>query len=488
MNRDDRPSIIIALPLVWGVRNVVQSGLMERLEREFRVILAIPEEGRGGLLAAGIPERNLWVLEKPVNDRFHEWALRLLKQAHSRRRPTASDEVFRRRRAQRSLRELIRDAVFGSLGQAATHPQIFGRLERLERILFARRMPRSLSQLLRETTPVLGLSTSCVMDWERPLLELMRKARIPTATHILSFDNLTSRGYLPLHGFDHFFVWQGEMAAELRTHYAVPGSRITVTGTPQFDFHVHPRFRRSRVQTADELGIDPARPYVLYCANHFRLTPYEPELLDSILTEAVTSPGLSQCQWVLRLHPMDQYRRWEQFCRRHPQVALSLPWSHDDDQSHWGTPDVQEIARLGNTLRHAAVTLTVASTAALDSAVVGTPAVCVGFHPRGGSAEDRFYRDLHRSHHYQPISDSGAVPVAADMNQLLLHLTAALEDRGGLAPARAALVKRICGLVDGNATQRLGDAVIELARRSRADRERFQEPTQVRAVPTPLTA
>src|SRR5690606_39030458 len=114
---------------------------------------------------------------------------------------------------------------------------------------------------------------------------------------------------------------------------------------------------------------------------------------------------------------------------------------------YWAVPELKDLALLSNSLRHAAATLNVASTSALDSAVVDTPVVCVGFHPEAPERENRFYHDVHFSHHFLPILQSGAAPLVKDMSGLREALADAIGHRGRLKEARARLVADLCGRV-----------------------------------------
>jgi hypothetical protein len=465
-----KPSLIVSLPLVWGVRNVLRSGLAERLSAEFRVLYAIPEEAREGFASEGIPESDTWILARPVPDRRTGWAQRLLHGAHGWRHPTPSDELFAwRRRNGPQFRRRMRNRFFREAARFARSDSAFLGLQREEERLFGRTIPTRVWEFLRQTSPVAGLSTSCVLDWERPLFQAMRMSGIPTATHVLSFDNLTSRGYIPLRHFSRFFVWQEAMANELVQFYGVGTDQLTVTGTPQFDFHVRPEFRWSRSKTLAALALRGDRPYLVYCANHSAITPTEPALVSDLLATVGQDPRFRNHQWVIRLHPMDAYSRWAGVEERFPNVVFSRPWKHRSDSRFWAIPSGDEVTLLGNTLRHADATLTVASTTALDSAVVDTPVVCVGFHSKAEGWENRFYYDAHYSQHYRPLMESGATPIATDMDSLMTLLAAAVNERESLRRERAALVRRLCGTVDGGSAERIARGVAELAAGSGID-------------------
>jgi hypothetical protein len=473
-----KPPIVVSIPLVWGVRNVLRSGLYDQLAEHFRVILAAPAEGQQDLLREGIDSEDLWVLDHPQETPVHSRWMKVLKSAHARRYPTPSDHIFdewSRHKTNGSripLRHTITEAAYKSAGVLAANPAAFYWLEQQEEAAYRKIIPRRTWDRLHQVRPIFGLSTCHVVNWEWALFRAMHALHIPIATHVLSFDNLTTRGYIPTTHFGHFLVWQDAMAGELRRFYGIQDSRITVTGTPQFDFHVREDFRWSRERTARELEIDPLRPYFLHCANHRAMTPGEPELLMAVLRAASEDRRFRNHQWIVRLHPLDDYQRWEPLLNQFPNLRLSRPWSQAQRAAFWGAPSDEELARLANSLRHADATLTMGSSTALDSAVVDTPIICIGFHPRTGSPEDRFYRESHFSHHYRPIMDSQAAPLAKNMTELLECLAGAVSNRGALREQRARLVAQVCGCVDGKSADRIAAIVLNLINaRAIQDRE-----------------
>ena len=465
-----KPSIVVSIPLVWGVRNVLRSGLYEQLSDHFRVILAAPAEGQQDLLREGIDQNDLWILDHPKETAAHSRLMKTLKSAHARRHPTPSDHIFGEWARQKAdgknggSRLKITEAAYKGIGLIASNPPLFHWLEQQEEDAYRRMIPQRTWDLLRETRPVFGLSTSHVVNWEWALFRAMHGLRIPIATHVLSFDNLTTRGYIPTKHFAHFLVWQEAMGNELRRFYGVSEDLITVTGTPQFDFHVREDFRWTRKRTAQVLGIDSKHPYFVHCCNHQAMTPGEPELIAAVLREASANSRFGKHQWILRLHPLDDYKRWEPLQAQFDAVRLSRPWSQGRLAAFWGTPSNDELALLANTLRYADATLTMGSSTALDSAVVDTPIICIGFHPRAGSAEDRFYRESHFSHHYRPIMESQAAPLVKNMGELMEHLGRAVADRGALHDKRVSLVAKVCGRVDGYAAKRIGETVINFVK------------------------
>jgi hypothetical protein len=220
---------------------------------------------------------------------------------------------------------------------------------------------------------------------------------------------------------------------------------------------VRPDGRMSREDTLRSLGLEPGRRYLVHCANHRDLTPTEPVLVASILERFANDPVLSAHRWVLRLHPLDDYGRWDALLARFPGVLVSLPWRQAPGAAVWGMPTHEDLFGLGNLLRHADAVVNMASTTTLDAAVVDTPVVCLGFHDRADAREAAFYREAHFSHHFRRIVESGAAPLATDMSTLRALLTEAVQKPGERREARRRLVAEMCGRVDGGAARRITD-------------------------------
>ena len=176
----------------------------------------------------------------------------------------------------------------------------------------------------------------------------------------------------------------------------------------------------SKTETYTKLGLQENDNYILYCANHVNISPNEPALLETILSKFSQDAKLSNYKIVMRLHPMDDYERWNILLQKHPNIILSLPWSHDDKNAiFWGNPNLNDLKLFSNTLRYASIMLNIASTVSIDAAICNTPIVCVGFHPNN-KKESVFYNEVHFSEHYLPIMNTNAVPLATSIENLLV--------------------------------------------------------------------
>src|SRR5262249_41794127 len=137
--------------------------------------------------------------------------------------------------------------------------------------------------LFQELKPALVFNGSHVHSRvATQVVHAARRVGIPTATFIFSWDNLTSQGRI-VPPYDHYLVWNNEIREQLLQIYrAVRPEQISVTGTPQFDFHFRPQFHWSREEFCTRVGADPARPIVLYSTGMANHMPGEPRIVEGI--------------------------------------------------------------------------------------------------------------------------------------------------------------------------------------------------------------
>lgn len=422
------------MPLVWSYRNFVVSGIAKEFESEFDVIYGIPEVAFKSFEKIGVPKSNLLLIEGPKRGVLEKYTNRLLRKAFLRKKPVNTIGIFEKFLGQNV--GFKSKALYDFPSFFFKSKLMFRFLESINNYLSCN---RSIVLMLKELNPVFVLSTANVVESEWPIFQVAQAIGVKTYSHILSFDNLTSRGYLPISKFDKYFVWNEKMKEELIEYYSICSNKIYITGTPQFDFH---KESISRGETLARIGLEVPEKYIVYCANHFAISPNEPELLEYILEKFHAITDLEGYRLVLRLHPMDDYNRWNQILDAHPSVILSIPWKHEDnDTLFWGEPNFDDLVLFSNILRHACVMLNIASTVSIDAAITDTPVICIGFHPTK-IVESDFYRDVHYSEHYREIMDCNALPLATSLENLIILIKEQIDFREKHTAERISLKKK----------------------------------------------
>ncbi|TMC55076.1 MAG: hypothetical protein E6J20_01145 [Chloroflexi bacterium] len=434
-----RPLVAILCSRAWGVRNVVHSGLLTELQRRGlrTCIIAARYPGCEPRQDWGDEVDRVELLRAQVigSERGRPFLNAVLHASFSRRygvnfRRIVSRWGRRNDGAWLGVRHVVVEAL-----------SVLGGLEPFYswQVRYRDRWVRRSQDIgpvllqLRRLEPSLVVSTNAQFSDELPYLFAAHDLGIPTLGCIQSFDNLTTRGVLPV--FDYYAVWNQRMMDQvLRFHADRDRRAIHVTGTPQFDFHVRPEWRWSRDVTLQRLGLRSDDRYIVYAPSGL---PTEPMLLAALSERCSQAPGLERHRIVVRPHPVDEPDRWERAVAHDDRLMLSWPWKRVPGVP-WDAPDLvraEDQSHLVSTLLHADACLSTASTIALDAAALT---------------------------HYRPIMDSGGVRLTHDLAELVSETLAYVRDRARDDLERKRLVASECGLVDGRSGARVANLIADL--------------------------
>lgn len=171
----------------------------------------------------------------------------------------------------------------------------------------------ALDNFLRAHAPDVLLLAS-VTNPGSPQMDYLKAARrlgIPVAMCVFSWDHLSGKSWIRI-APDRVLVWNDTQRQEAINQHGLPADRIDVTGAQCWDqwFVRHPS--RPYDAFCCELGLDPARPFVLYaCSVLSRPAPNEAQfVLDWIRRiRASGDPVLRDVGILVRPHPerMDEW-------------------------------------------------------------------------------------------------------------------------------------------------------------------------------------
>jgi hypothetical protein len=251
----------------------------------------------------------------------------------------------------------------------------------------------------------------------------------------------------------------------MRFYPQVSTDRITVTGTPQFDFHRRPGLVWSRQKTLERLWLPPGACYFLYTTTTQALAPAEPDLVARIARRMAGDVMLGRFWLVVRTHPMDDWARWNGIPGVSDRIVLSHAWVVEPDSDRWAVPTPDDQARYISSLAHAEACLNIASTATLDAAILDRPAIGIRFEHESDAPREILYEE-YDADHYRPLVESGGVRVALNWSELMDLMRQAVTAPDKDRTARECMVARECGIVDGRAAQRTTDALLGLLART----------------------
>jgi hypothetical protein len=264
----------------------------------------------------------------------------------------------------------------------------------------------------------LTVSRSSAMDQ----LKAAQALRIPTVAAIQSWDHLSSKA--PLHiAPDATIVWNDVQKREAVEMHRLPGGSVVVTGAQCYDQCFAYRPSRSREQFCADVGLDPARPFVLYVCSAMSPVPnpVEPHFVKDWANAVRTSddPLLREAGILIRPHP-ERTREWD---------GVSID-ALQNLAVHGGAPILGDAkADYFDSLYYSAAVVGLCTSAFLEAAILGRPVLTLQLPAY------RIHQEGMAHFRYLLSVEGGllltSTDVASHMNQLAgaLRGDAAIEER-----------------------------------------------------------
>jgi hypothetical protein len=315
-----------------------------------------------------------------------------------------------------------------------------------------RSMPRSTAMRawLEALAPDAVILTSLTFS-RSSAVEQLKAARglgIPAAAAIMSWDHLSSKALLHI-APDRTFVWNEVQKREAVEMHGLPPESIVVSGAQCYDQWFNRRPSRTRETFCADMGLDPARPFVLYVCSAMSPvpTPVEPLFVKDWVTALRTSadPTLRDVGVLIRPHP-ERLKEW---------TDVSVE-GLENVVVHGGTPiDSTSKADYFDALIFSHAVVGLCTSAFLEAAIAGRPVLTLllpayRMH-QDGMAHFRYLLDvegglLHAapdmSAHLRDLS--GVLSRSGDREERNVRfLTAFLRPQGLGAPATPAIVSAI---------------------------------------------
>jgi hypothetical protein len=196
-------------------------------------------------------------------------------------------------------------------------------------------------------------------------LKSARRLGIPSGVVVPSWDNLTNHGSLKF-APERVFVWNDVQVRDAVELHDMPADRVRATGAHVFDDWFELRPSRDRTAFAEEVGLDPARPYLVYLCS-------SPNIVAGDESEFVRG-------WVdaLRVSGDERLRTIGLLVRPHPN-PLGVPWDGvelGENTAIWprrGAHPALDNGRadLFDTIFHSVGVVGINTTAMIEAAILG---------------------------------------------------------------------------------------------------------------------
>ena len=280
-------------------------------------------------------------------------------------------------------------------------------------------------------------------------------------TSILSFDNITKRGWIPV-SFDHYMVWNKYNYEEALSiyHKAARIDNTAIVGAPQFDFYFNPGSLVPKSDWKMKTSLPSGdRKIILYAGGPQRLFPNEPQYLKHILA-AVDEKLIKGDPIILfRCHPIDNIDRWKQYLGNHPNLFFEESWTGKESlfSANITTADIEKLC---STLAYTDVHINLCSTMTVDGCAYKKPQIGPAYDDVNPS-KAHLLKGLYNQKHFQPIIDTGGLRLASSKNELIALINEAFQYPENFTSRGNLIMEEIITYTDGKSTDRVVSKIRE---------------------------
>jgi CDP-glycerol glycerophosphotransferase (TagB/SpsB family) len=326
-------------------------------------------------------------------------------------------------------------------------------IRKLER--YSVKTPKKITDLFELYKPCAVISTRPNHLEDYFYLFHASKLMVPTLGVIKSWDNVTTKGYMPVR-CDKCTVWNDSMARSLSILHNYLVNDVVVTGAPQFDIYAE-EINILRSVFFDSIGLNTKKKTVLYATSPPSINSDDPEILRD-LSQALFEENI---QIIARLHQMDDLERYVNISNPNLvfQVSGSGMCSVNTDARLCSKEFLNE---LRDTIYFSDLVVNTFSTITLDAVALNRPVININFDFKKKKYSNSVTR-FNSFVHYQQIFSTGAAIQAKSFNELLnliknMSTISKISER-----ERDQIKEELCYRVDGNSTQRLVEVIVEVA-------------------------
>ncbi len=339
---------------------------------------------------------------------------------------------------------------------------------KLETVLLATRFYHDL--FARVTPDVIVVGSPGFGAW-REEVHLLREAKaagIPTIYPVISWDHPSNKGLLGAQP-DYVLVWGERMKQEFMEQHDVPEANIRIVGTPLADVYVTHRHEPHRECLINAYRLDPNRRIIFFGTISPTNHDQNVELIE-ILTAAAEDGSIGlPAQLIVRPHPIyfhpskgrpDELRKMRALAERHPHLHIVEPKPLEDNTMDLGWNEMLTSMRL---VYGCDIMINQYSTLQIEAAVADRPIINIAFEPVATSGRPPTI--LGSFPHNARVVEAHAAREAGSANALIAHINAYLQDSTLDSAARKQIAQQEMGLLDGKASARIANFVLQVAQR-----------------------
>lgn len=346
------------------------------------------------------------------------------------------------------------------------HTFIFGGnngYKKLLRFLILKTKPDNITyELFNRHKPDVVVALSMTnFEFDVPIAKEAKRRGVKIVGMVRSWDNFSSHGLLRVVP-DVLFL-QNKFLKEMAIKYQAIDEKeipITLVGLPHYDaYHSPEKFLISREEFFKMYNLDISKKLIVYGAMGDFLFPQEAELAN-IFEEIVEKKLVKEkAQIFFRVHP--KFPNALNKIKQMKHVLADLSPSYIDQSGRQTKLDSKSI--FINTLVHADVVISGASTVVIDAIVLNKPIICVGFDGSTPNKDVGYWTSVKRFYdtytHFEALMATGAIKLAKDKNELAEQINRYFANPAVDSKKRKRVLDIFVEPFDGHAGERVAQQI-----------------------------
>ena len=323
------------------------------------------------------------------------------------------------------------------------------------------------ARLLREWKADVVVSSHISQTYGRGIVAAANRMGIPTIGNLNSWDNAW-KGLMVRP--DVVTCWSENNRDEICRLAGYSKDSVRIIGAPAFDSYFASDAQWSREDLCRRMGLDASRPILLFATlGQFKQQIDETNPLEVLLRAIDSGEIAGRPQVVLRMHPWSRDAYFKEFIAR-PDVTVSRYENYVPGLT-W-TPTREETILAGNLLKHSNVVISPGSTMCIEPAIFDTPTIVSVFNEYMPETFEAYFRSTWLNQHFGRLYQNDWVPILRSATGMIEGVNKALNDRSWYAEGRRRIREEFLGPLDGQASKRFAEVIINEADRVklRADR------------------
>ncbi|MEM6963165.1 MAG: CDP-glycerol glycerophosphotransferase family protein [Bacteroidota bacterium] len=331
-----------------------------------------------------------------------------------------------------------------------------------DRYLFSKKA----KALLQTINPAVVVSTYPINFLEAKFLFAAKKEKISTLIHLLSWDNITSKGIFPVIP-DRFILWGKIMYEEIKEYYGTADDKLHICGVPHFDTHIQVKQNPNYEALIRRLGLHPDLPYIFVAMSAPRFAPYEIEIVEWLAKAINKNTFGEKMQLIVRPHPQNVQgsladKKWIGRLKNlnGKRVAVDFP-KLIQSKVRWSMQK-SDMNNLSNLLAGCSVCLNSGSTVSIDALMMDKPVIITSFD---GDRQLYYWKSVRRLmdyFHLKKFVALGGAKVVTSYDTLTKEILRYLATPDYDLARRKNALEMECYKNDGESTERVVKAMLHI--------------------------